>query len=719
MKNKKILTMMFCLLFMCSVAGCNQKGNEDSQEAGAETGEESEVSEHASVSTVTLTEGKYSEEKLDDTWEEERAVSLILKDDKISISEGADENYASDMGNIADSVEIDGKTVTITQEGTYVLSGSMEDGQILVDVDKDAVIRLVFNGVSLKCSDSAPVYSKGGNVIITLVEGTENNIEDCESYTYEDEGEDEPDAAIFAKDDLTFNGTGILNVIGNYNHGIHCKDDLKFVTGTYNISSADDGIVGKDSVSVKNGNFVIESGDDGIKAANIEETDKGYVLIEDGSFQITAGGDGIQAETLLRVNDGNLDIVTGGGSENAEKVSGIPAERPDGGRRMPDADQGMPEGMEPGERPDVSQGMPEGTEPGEMPDDGQGAPEGMEPGERPDAGQRMPEGMEPGERLDADRGAPEGMEPDERLDAGQGAPGNMQEPSGEMQESSASADSVSTKALKSYVDLIIEDGEFSIDSCDDGIHSNQNVTIDGGDFMIQAGDDGIHADLNLTVNDGQIDISQSYEGLEGAEITVNNGDIKVTASDDGINAASDDDSASNPETDEVDSSQNKQRGGFMANEDQGAVMTFNGGTICVNAGGDGLDANGDIYINGGDITVHGPENGGNGTLDYASVCKITGGTFIGIGSVGMAQNPSEDSTQPVIVWSMNEAADAGTSVLVKDSNGTNIAEVTTEKKAQWFAVSSPELAAGEKYRICVGDTEREVELSQVITSITM
>ena len=152
----------------------------------------------------------------------------------------------------------------------------------------------------------------------------------------------------------------------------------------------------------------------------------------------------------------------------------------------------------------------------------------------------------------------------------------------------------------------------------------------------------------------------------------------------------------------------------MPGEDQGAVMTLNGGTVYVNAGGDGLDANGDIFINGGEITVHGPENGGNGTLDYAGTCKITGGTFLGAGSMGMAQSPGEDSTQPVIVWNTDTAVEAGTVVSVADSNGEIIAEMTTEKKAQWFAVSSPKLAAGAVYTVCAGEVKKEIEVSRII-----
>ena len=108
--------------------------------------------------------------------------------------------------------------------------------------------------------------------------------------------------------------------------------------------------------------------------------------------------------------------------------------------------------------------------------------------------------------------------------------------------------------------------------------------------------------------------------------------------------------------------------GCMPGEDQGASLTINGGTIYVNAEGDGLDANGDILMTGGDVTVHGPAIGGNGTLDFGGTCKIDGGIFRGVGSVRMAQNPDEDSQQPTIVWNIGQTLEAGTSIILKSSD---------------------------------------------------
>lgn len=684
MKKARILFLiMACTAIVMS--GCTKSTDVETVQDETEAEEE----EHAVKSTVNLTEGKYSEEKLDATWDDKEAVHLTLDENGIAASD--------------DSVRVEENTATITEEGTYVLAGTLAEGQIIVDAadqgDSKAKVKLVLNDVDITCSGSAAIYVKSGDTVITLAEGTENVLTDGAEYVFENEETDEPQAAVFAKDDLTFNGTGTLTVNGNYNHAIQSKDDLKFVTGTYKIAAVGDGIVGKDSVSIKNGNFTIEAGGDGIKSTNIEETDKGYVLIENGAFQITAANDGIQAETLLRVNDGEFEIVTGGGCESAVKSPEMEKEAMPGG--------GHPDGEEkemlPGER--IVDGK-------EMPSDGEMA-EGEEApyGGKPDDGRKM------GRENPADEELPDGEAPSADMEMPQGG-GRPENSTGEGANEEMMTETASTKGLKSYVEMIIAGGEFSVNSCDDALHSNKNVTINSGTFHIWTGDDGVHADEDLNITGGTIDIQQSYEGLEGFNITISGGDIKIISSDDGINAAGDDDSVDNPESDEnaAENSEGEMNmsgrmnsgGGRMAGEDQGASLTIQGGTVYVNADGDGLDANGDILISGGEVIVHGPENGGNGTLDYAESCQITGGTFIGIGSVGMAQSPSEDSTQAVITQSLNQTVEAGTEIIVKDGSGAEVAAITTEKQVQWFSVSTPELKTGETYHVYAGSQEVEI-----------
>lgn len=724
MKYKKVVVLL--AVATLGIAGCG-KGNDT---AGTKSTSTETVtlssSGHATVSTVNLTEGKYSEEKLDASWNEKSAVKITLNGDSVT----ADDK----------NVEVDGSKVTITGAGTYVLSGTISDGQIVVDSDDKDSVRLVLNGAEITCSNSSAIWVKAGDTIITLADGTENTLTDGAEYTTDSE-DDEPKAAVYAKDDLTFNGSGSLTVNGNYKNGIQCKDALKFVSGTYTITAANNGLVGKDSVSIKDGTYTITSGGDGIKSTNTDETDKGYVIIDGGTFTITAEGDGIQAETLLRVNDGDFTITTGGGSENAVQKNGMGGGGPiGGGGQMPENGSGRPEdGRAPGNQEaessdgqsanadaaasdsNSSAGSTDTNTPPEKKDLPQG--NGGQPGE-------PPQNNTDNSNSDSNGSADGSDTSDSDTSGNQMQPGGT--PPDMNQQSSEEEDTTSTKSLKSYVELVATGGTFNIDSCDDALHSDNSVEVTDGTYTINTGDDGIHADKTLNISGGTIDIQQCSEGIEGFDIVINDGDIRVTASDDAINAAGESstdnsdttaDSETNKEqtdnsvSDSGNGQQTGQMGGQMEAEDQGATLTINGGSLYVNANGDGLDANGDILITGGNLTLHGPADGGNGTLDYASECKITGGTFAAVGSNGMIQNPSEDSEQPVICQSLDSQVESGTVIAVKDEDGNVITEIKTEKNVQWYAFSSSKLKVGKSYTICIGDQETEVILESNYTEL--
>ena len=724
MKYKKVVVLL--AVATLGIAGCG-KGNDT---AGTKSTSTETVtlssSGHATVSTVNLTEGKYSEEKLDASWNEKSAVKITLNGDSVT----ADDK----------NVEVDGSKVTITGAGTYVLSGTISDGQIVVDSDDKDSVRLVLNGAEITCSNSSAIWVKAGDTIITLADGTENTLTDGAEYTTDSE-DDEPKAAVYAKDDLTFNGSGSLTVNGNYKNGIQCKDALKFVSGTYTITAANNGLVGKDSVSIKDGTYTITSGGDGIKSTNTDETDKGYVIIDGGTFTITAEGDGIQAETLLRVNDGDFTITTGGGSENAVQKNGMGGGGPiGGGGQMPENGSGRPEdGRAPGNQEaessdgqsanadaaasdsNSSAGSTDTNTPPEKKDLPQG--NGGQPGE-------PPQNNTDNSNSDSNGSADGSDTSDSDTSGNQMQPGGT--PPDMNQQSSEEEDTTSTKGLKSYVELVATGGTFNIDSCDDALHSDNSVEVTDGTYTINTGDDGIHADKTLNISGGTIDIQQCSEGIEGFDIVINDGDIRVTASDDAINAAGESstdnsdttaDSETNKEqtdnsvSDSGNGQQTGQMGGQMEAEDQGATLTINGGSLYVNATGDGLDANGDILITGGNLTLHGPADGGNGTLDYASECKITGGTFAAVGSNGMIQNPSEDSEQPVICQSLDSQVESGTVIAVKDEDGNVITEIKTEKNVQWYAFSSSKLKVGKSYTICIGDQETEVILESNYTEL--
>ena len=216
---------------------------------------------------------------------------------------------SSDKNNVT----IDNNLVKITKEGIYVFEGNF-NGQI--QVETDVKVRIILNGVEIISQDGPAIYVVNAEkVYITAVDGTENKLTDTTNYT-----DQEPTATIYSKDDLIFNGTGKLNVIGNYKDGIVSKDDLKIWNGNIVVEAMNNGIKGKDSVKVVDGNINIKAKNDGIKTTNDTDKTKGYILISGGNIKIEAGHDGIQAQTILNIEGETIDIVSGEGS-NSSNVS--------------------------------------------------------------------------------------------------------------------------------------------------------------------------------------------------------------------------------------------------------------------------------------------------------------------------------------------------------------------------------------------------------------
>lgn len=248
----------------------------------------------------------------------------------------------------------DGNIVTIKTSGTYVISGKLNDGQIIVDAEDKAAIRLVLNGAEINSSTSAPIYvKKAEKTVISLEKGTENYITDGEKYDLEG-SEDEPNAAIFSKDNLTINGTGKLVVNGNYNNGITSKDELKVTGGAIQIDAADDGLMGRDLLAVKDGDITIKAGGDAVKSTNDKDASKGIIAIEGGTFDLTAANDGFQAVTSLLIADGDFSITTGGGSPE------IIASKENGGQRPGQTNTTTTTASE--EESDSAKGLKAGTE---------------------------------------------------------------------------------------------------------------------------------------------------------------------------------------------------------------------------------------------------------------------------------------------------------------------------------------------------------------------
>ncbi len=216
------------------------------------------------------------------------------------------------------SVVVDGSVITVTGDKTYVVSGKLDNGRIVVNAEDTAKPHIIFADVNIASASSAALYIISADKVFVTVVG-ECSLENGGSFEAADENS--IDGAVFSKQDLTFNGTGSLNISSPAGHGIVCKDDLVFTGGTYIITSASHAIDANDSVRIKNSDMQLTSGKDGIHSENSDNGEKGFVYVESGKLAIACEGDGISAGAYVQLCSGDFDILAGGGYENGEKKS--------------------------------------------------------------------------------------------------------------------------------------------------------------------------------------------------------------------------------------------------------------------------------------------------------------------------------------------------------------------------------------------------------------
>ena len=209
------------------------------------------------------------------------------------------------------------ESLTITNPGIYHLTGSLENGSILINTGNNGEVKLILDNVSIKNSTGPAINCiSGDNLLIKLV--GESYLADGAKYSTD--LDEDTKSTIYSKADLTFEGDGELTIAANYQDAIVGKDDLKFNSGTYHIAAADDGIRGKDSVYIVGGTFDITAKGDGIKSTNETDIGKGFVLIEDGNITISAGDDGIHAINLLTIQNGAVNVVKSYEGLEAKKI---------------------------------------------------------------------------------------------------------------------------------------------------------------------------------------------------------------------------------------------------------------------------------------------------------------------------------------------------------------------------------------------------------------
>ena len=303
MKKRVLCSLTLVLILILTACGNNQistaSADDDVEGNISDTGESSESSD---INNEIDPSDMFTDRDSEVGYDESESVKILLNGSTASCD--------------SDAVQITGSTVTIAGEGTYILSGELEDGMLIVDADSTDKLQIVLDGVDIHSESSAAIYVlQADKVFLTLAEGSENTLSSGEEFIAIDDNN--IDAVIFSKDDITLNGMGSLNIVSQAGHGIVSKDDLVITSGTYSITSASHGLSGKDSVRIAGGCFTILAGKDGIHAENTDDATQGFLYIAGGTYDITAEGDGLSAENALQIDDGSFTISSGGGSANA------------------------------------------------------------------------------------------------------------------------------------------------------------------------------------------------------------------------------------------------------------------------------------------------------------------------------------------------------------------------------------------------------------------
>lgn len=544
-------------------------------------------------------------------------------------------------------ISIDGNKLTISKEGTYLLEGAMDNGQIIVDA-KNAEVQLILNGISLSCADNAPIYGKDGKITVILAEGTDNSLADMGKYTDLQDG-DEPDAALFSKDDLTIGGSGMLQVNGQYSHGITCKDNLTIAEGVLSITAKEDGIRGRDSLTINGGTISIEAGGDGLKSNNDQDADKGQITLTGGTLDITAGCDGIQAETLLDISGGSYQIITAGGSQDLHY-------------------------------------------------DGEESCKGLKAGQ----GIQISGGEFHLNTLD------DAIHSNGSVEINGGNFSISTSDDGVHGDQAVAVHDGELLIARCYegvegLNVTVSSGTIHITASDDGINAADPDAKQAGPGMggmtggrwggngMPEPPEGIEPPKEM---------ADRMNPLEGAPQERQRPDRENQP----LETSQIQQEASSNEKPLRNMDFPGEPGKRQINED--VYIKISGGTVIIDAQSDALDSNGNIFLEGGTVLLNGPTNNGDGALDYDGDCTITDGILVAAGSSGMAMALGTSSTQPSLSIYFSEEQDAGTTINLSTTEGNSLVTFAPSKKFQNLVISTPDLKEGQTVVLSSGGTDQ-------------
>lgn len=487
-------------------------------------------------------------------------------DEPVLVANVMDEAAATTIvlqGNTAEitglGAAVEDEGIKIVYPGTYHISGSLTDGQILVDCDEfHGGVYLMLDGVEIACSDGPAIYVKQSEkTVLHLVDGSENYLQDGAGYTLAESSEISTGGAVYCDDDLYIEGTGTLRVTGNNADGIRSKDGLTVAGGTVTVYAADDGVQGSDYVDIQSGTLTVGAYGDGIASK------KGDVTLSGGTVAVTSGGDGVSAAANANLLGGSLSVTAYGGAENYETMA---------------------------------------------------------------------------------------------------------------------VNELSAKGVKGQ-NVVVSGGTYVLDTADDAIHGDLDLTITGGNLLVRSGDDAISAARNLTVSGGHVDIETSYEGLEAALVSVNDGTISIYAENDGVDAV----------------------GGF----------TMTGGYVTVEAP-QCVSTDGVFAARGGILQLAATAE--DTPLKFAE-SDVTGGTVIVTGIGTTVEFQSGGVLPGSLLFALPSQLTADSWVNLTDAAGTALITFQTAQPCDMLLITTGAMGLGQTYALTTADWSMPAVLTEECTIV--
>ncbi|MBR6400553.1 MAG: carbohydrate-binding domain-containing protein [Firmicutes bacterium] len=556
---------------------------------------------------------------------DEAKHTIVLSDNAITFDGAAQNTVYAEIDNAAN-------TIKIISPGTYNISGTLSDGQIIVDIPEsydNNNAELNLNGVTITNSNGPAIYGINGDIEISAKKNTVNTLTDGTPAVFETETDEsgnetvteDPNGCVFSHDGIKLKGTGSLVINGTYANGVSGKDEVVIQKLALTVNAVNNAVKAKDYVNIKSGTVNLTSTQgDGIRCTN------GYVSISQDdaetatSVTIDAKDNGIF--TKADSSETNSDISITGGTVNITV-------QPDG---EADTENCNYDGIH--------------TKLGAISITGGTV-----------TAKTYCDGIQAAGVLTIDAAAVINVTTTGEITSSSGS--GQGQPFNPWQQTTTTENDISAKGIKTDTDMFIKGGaNITVVSTDDSVHANGSITISDAALTLAAGDDGVHADDTLTINDGcELTVSESYEGLEALTININGGVMNVYSTDDMVNAAGGNDGSSSSGP-----------GGDPQSSGANGNININGGYLyCVNTtqsgdGGDGIDSNGSITMNGGTVIVNGiAGNTSNSSIDYDSKFTYTDGYLFATGGGSMASEITSGLTasNPVLTYGLSSSSSGG------------------------------------------------------------